>query len=271
VTARVHHFDAATLCPLGGGLITGGPLLGPARLVCHCLLVETNRGLVLVDTGLYASCDPRIGLRTRLMLNPERGPDGPSSASRAIEALGLDPRDVRHVVPTHLDVDHAGGLPDFPEAEVHVLASEHDAAMARRSFLSRRRYAPPNWRHGPRWKLHHVGGDAWKGFEAVRPIEGLDADVAIVPLPGHSPGHACVAVKTHDTWHLHAGDAYMHARELEGRGAPPILEAFQRTIATDWSARCRNLARLRELSRADSDVRVFCAHSPEELERRVIP
>ncbi len=27
------------------------PVLGPATLVCHCLLIETEAGLVLVDTG----------------------------------------------------------------------------------------------------------------------------------------------------------------------------------------------------------------------------
>ncbi|WP_373317754.1 MBL fold metallo-hydrolase [Planotetraspora silvatica] len=28
--------------------------------------------------------------------------------------MGYDPADVRHIVVTHLDVDHCGGLPDFP-------------------------------------------------------------------------------------------------------------------------------------------------------------
>lgn len=32
--------------------------------------------------------------------------------------------DVRHIVLTHLDLDHAGGLPDFPHAKVHVHATE---------------------------------------------------------------------------------------------------------------------------------------------------
>src|SRR5262245_5904918 len=38
--------------------------------------------------------------------------------------LGLTPRDIRYVVSTHLDLDHAGGHDDFPEAE-HVIQRAH--------------------------------------------------------------------------------------------------------------------------------------------------
>ena len=40
------------MCPFGGRLWDGhSPVLGPAEIVCHCLLIETEAGLVLVDTG----------------------------------------------------------------------------------------------------------------------------------------------------------------------------------------------------------------------------
>jgi glyoxylase-like metal-dependent hydrolase (beta-lactamase superfamily II) len=41
-----------------------------------------------------------------------------------VKQLGFSPRDVRHIVLTHLDSDHAGGLENFPEAHVHVLEAE---------------------------------------------------------------------------------------------------------------------------------------------------
>jgi len=43
------------------------------------------------------------------------------TALRQIERLGYHPRDVRHIVLSHLDFDHAGGLDDFPHATVHML------------------------------------------------------------------------------------------------------------------------------------------------------
>src|SRR5690606_4522310 len=50
---KIHHISCGTMCPFGGKLMDGiSHALGPSRLVCHCLLIETDQGLVLVDTGL---------------------------------------------------------------------------------------------------------------------------------------------------------------------------------------------------------------------------
>jgi len=48
----IHHLSCGTMCPHGERMINGeGSLLGRARLVCHCLLVQRSDGLVLIDTG----------------------------------------------------------------------------------------------------------------------------------------------------------------------------------------------------------------------------
>ena len=40
---RVHHFNAGTMCPVGRRLLNGdGSYFERGRLVCHCLLVETD-------------------------------------------------------------------------------------------------------------------------------------------------------------------------------------------------------------------------------------
>ena len=49
---RIRRLSRGTMCPLGGWLWDGSsPLLAAATIVCHCLLIETEVGLVLVDTG----------------------------------------------------------------------------------------------------------------------------------------------------------------------------------------------------------------------------
>ena len=73
-------------------------------------------------------------------------------------------------VVTHLDFDHAGGLPDFPDAEVHVFATEHEA-MSNPTPLERLRYPNQYFAHGPRFVVHPLDGDSWFGFDKV----GLDA------------------------------------------------------------------------------------------------
>ena len=43
---RGYHLNCGSFCPVGLSAADGGP-----GLVCHCLVLETNEGLVLVDTG----------------------------------------------------------------------------------------------------------------------------------------------------------------------------------------------------------------------------
>src|SRR5579883_1875301 len=216
---RVHHLDCGTMCPLGKRFINGeGGILERGRMVCHCLLAETNDGLVLVDTGLgLADCaQPRERLPWAFRALTHPACDEEQTAARRVERLGFRREDVRHVVVTHLDVDHAGGIVDFPNARVHVFADEHAAAMSPRGTHERWRYVQRQWAHGPRWETHAVQGEKWMGFQAVRAIEGVGADVLLVPTVGHTRGHCAVAVRAGGTWLLHAGDAYFHHREVHG-------------------------------------------------------
>ncbi len=268
---KVHHLSCGTMCPRLGRLLVNAA----GRMVCHCLLIETERsGLVLVDTG-FGSLDvaePRRMLKPwfRLFGRPRLSTE--ITAIDQIRRLGHDPRDVRHVIPTHLDMDHAGGLVDFPWASVHLLAAEHRAAMRRTTLLEKERYQPPRWRHGPRWVLHRPGeGEAWMGFDCVRDLPGLDEEILLVPLPGHTRGHAGVAVRRGDgRWLLHAGDAYFFSEEIHGakRRCSPGLSLFQTAAEMDRYERMRNQRRLRALVRERGDaVNVFCAHDPFDLER----
>ena len=126
---RIHHLNCVSTCPLGGALMDARSFSSlRARLTCHCLLVETSRELVLVDTGfgLRDIADPRSRLSKffLFLLRPEFREE--YAAVRQIASRGYDPRDVRHIVLTHLDFDHAGGLDDFPQATVHMLKRRGD-------------------------------------------------------------------------------------------------------------------------------------------------
>lgn len=267
---RVHHLDCGTMCPWS--LLTGVD-----HLVCHVLLVEGPLGLVLVDTGfgLADVADPRRLGPTRLLLRARFDPE--QTAARRIEQLGFAAGDVRDIVLTHLDYDHAGGIGDFPAATVHVSRTAHDAAVTSPTPTERRRYRAAQWAHGPRWNLvdTDAGGDAWFGFAAARELAGLGGDVALVPLGGHVRGHCGVAVRTDDGWLLHAGDAYFHGADVPQRRAPTStggrvprgLARYERTASLDWKERCANLERLRELARAHGDaVRIVPAHDAAELD-----
>jgi len=246
-------------------------MLGAARIVCHVLLIEGPDGLVLVDTGFGRddARNPRqVALPFRAALRP-RLELGETAVSQVRE-LGFDPADVRHIVLTHLDIDHGGGLPDFPDAQVHVFAREYEA-MTRPPLRERVRYAiaAVHWAHGPRWVTHDAGGEEWFGFESVRVLPGTDAEVLFIPLPGHTLGHTGVALRRPDGWLLHCGDAYFHRDEVSTPpSCPPALRVFEAMMQADGKLRHQNQERLRELAlRHDGDVQLICSHDPVLLDR----
>lgn len=270
---RVHHLDCCTMCPRGRSAMNGdGRLSERARLVSHCLLLETDaNGLVLVDTGIGVE-DVRDPKRLGAFFGPAMAIDAKKAhlpARPQIEALGFRREDVRHLVLTHIDFDHAGGLPDFPEAKVHVHASEKEAALARASLKARTRYRSPHFAHGPVWETYAALGEPWKGVPAVRRLEGLPPEILALPMAGHSRGHAAIAVDTGEGWLVHAGDAYFHRSVIE-RGdtaaVPWGLRLVERFIALDYARVRESHTTLAELA-SQADVTVFSSHDPVEYDR----
>jgi glyoxylase-like metal-dependent hydrolase (beta-lactamase superfamily II) len=270
---RIHHLSCGTDCPVGGAFFDGRSrgLLG--HLVCHCLLIETDTsGLVLVDTG-YGLRDvahpyPRTSRIFATLLNIRFRQE--ETALRQIERLGFQARDVRHIVITHLDFDHAGGLEDFPEAEVHLTRTELETfSTRRRGFVMRQRYRPMQVNDVRNWRTYEADGDPWFGFQAVRQLGGLPPEILLIPLKGHTYGHAGVAVDTGTGWLLHAGDAYFYRDEVRrpDRKCSPGLRFYQNMMEVDRRARLANQDRLRMLSLDRSArVRMICAHDVVELE-----
>lgn len=269
---RIHHLTCGTHCPMGGALYDGfsrGPL---GQLTCTVQLIETEQGLVLVDTGLGVDDVrrpyPRLSRMLGMMLNPQLSLG--RTALHQVKALGFAPGDVRHIILTHLDFDHAGGIEDFPFARVHVMQAEREAAeRQRRGFIASRRYRPAQWDEVREWRTYAGGGERWFGFDAVRDLDGLPPEILMVPLPGHTPGHAGVAVRADDVWILNAGDAYVfrHEMNVDRPHCTPGLGFYQRLMETDRTARLANQDRLRALKREHGEeLLIFCSHDAKELE-----
>jgi glyoxylase-like metal-dependent hydrolase (beta-lactamase superfamily II) len=269
---RVHHFNGGTLRPLGGRLIDGrGGFLHRAEMICHCLLVDTGAELVLIETGMGSPSVRRPGewLGKRFVQLTSPRPRLEETAAEQVKRLGYAVEDVRHIVLTHLDLDHAGGLVDFPHATVHVFAEELRTLESPRNPVERWRYRDIQFAHGPMWSSYSEFGEKWFGFEAVRELKGLPPEILLIPLAGHTRGHAGVAVATDDGWLLNAGDAYFFHGELDPvrPHCPPGLAVFERRVQTIAGPRKENQQRLRELVRDHPEVTVFSAHDPVELRR----
>ncbi|SFL07689.1 Metallo-beta-lactamase superfamily protein [Streptosporangium canum] len=274
---RIHHLNCGSMRQIDP---VGGSAPAPARAVCHCLLVETDRdGLVLVETGLGTPdvARPEETLSQEFLGRAQPVLDVRETALHQVAELGFRPEDVRHIVLSHLDLDHAGGLPDFPWAQVHLREAEHRAAMAAPGHHpeDRVRYRPAHWAHRPHWVTYPgTQGDPWFGFDAVRPLKGLDAEILLVPLGGHTLGHSAIAVPDGDRWLLHCGDAYYFHGEIDPDRpyGHPGMDILQQITEVDRPLRLGNHARLRELVRLHGDeVSVFSAHDPWELQRHLSP
>jgi glyoxylase-like metal-dependent hydrolase (beta-lactamase superfamily II) len=120
------------------------------------------------------------------------------------------------------------------------------------------------------WERYSAGGENWFGFVAVRDLTGLPPEILLVPLPGHTLGHAGVAIQTSGGWLLLAGDAYFYHGEMraERPHCPMGARLYQRMMDSDHASRLRNQERLRYLKlKHGADITVFCSHDRTEFDR----
>ena len=245
VPMRVRHLNCGTLhCPPN------------PKAACHCLLLERSDGLTLIDTGIglldVERPLERIG-RERIDLAGFQFREE-ETAIRRVERLGFAASDVTHIVLTHCDPDHTGGLADFPDAQVHV-AEEEFTSVERGHF----RYLPAHFAHGPKWKTCATSDNRWLGLEARAVDCGAGSDILLVPLVGHTSGHCGVAIHAGDRWLFHVGDAYYLRVELATDDEPISALAAQR--ADDGTLRRASLEELRRLARNHADeVEMFGYH-----------
>lgn len=268
---KIHHLNCGSMCPFGGHYIDGFSHSTQAHLVCHCLCIETEQGLVLVDTGIGKNDinfkGQRINPIIKKLFNIQFREE--DTALAQIERLGFTAEDVTHIVLTHLDFDHAGGLADFPYAKVHVLRSELEASLHPNNWMDRNRYRKDEINSKFNWETYESQGEKWLGFECVRNLQGLPPEILLVPLQGHSRGHCGIAIDTRDGWLLHAGDAYFYRGEMDLNDYHCTLglRLFQDFMDEDYSLRIWNQKRLRKLNiEQGGNVKIFCSHDAIEFE-----
>jgi len=204
-------------------------------LPIYAWAIETNEGVILVDTGETARTSepgyfprwhPYYQVAVRFDVTPEQ-----EVGSQLLE-LGIRSEDVRTVILTHLHTDHAGGLHHFPKSE--ILVSGEELRLARglagrlRGYLPNRlpnRFAPQSINFVP----EPVGA-----FDRSQRVTS-DGKVVMVPTPGHTPGHVSVIVLDGDLCYFLAGDTtYTQQALIEERvdGVSPNEAVSMRTMQT---------------------------------------
>ena len=220
-------------------------IVEPARwsepLPIFTFLVEHSEGLLLIDTGESPSVnEPDFfagdAVSEQFLRQNFRFEVAPQQEIGAqLRGHGVEPSDVRWVVLTHLHTDHADGIGAFERSEILVSRREFEAQVRRPRGANPGRW--PRW-FAPRLVEYYPPGVG--PFAESYPITAT-GDVQMVPLEGHSTGHAGVIVWEGEQALLFAGDATENEQDLLEHRIPGIARSAQQARAT--------LERIREFAR----------------------
>ncbi|MCD6426342.1 MAG: MBL fold metallo-hydrolase [Anaerolineales bacterium] len=250
---RIHHLNCGSL----------KPPFPDVQSIVYCLLVETSQGLVLVDTGFGTRDYNNPSRKMNFFLNWMGVPRNlEETAIFQVQALGYKPKDVKYIIQTHLHIDHAWGLADFPWAEVHVHATEYQAIQNPKGFMEFA-YIQYHWDHQPRWVRHKESMVDWFGLEAIPILETPEYDFLFIPLHGHTRGHCGVAIGKPGSWLLHCGDAAspfyrgadLHNRDKSVQKLNILPKSLANRILGDHMPRLRKI-----LEEHGDEVKAISAH-----------
>jgi glyoxylase-like metal-dependent hydrolase (beta-lactamase superfamily II) len=267
-----------TLTVLNGGAclapepaVVPGGRLGMMRVPALFGLIEhPTEGTVLFDTGYHTrfqEATRRLPFRMYRLLTPLRMAPA-ENAGAQVEARGIPASEVRHVILSHFDPDHIGGLRDFPAARI-VASAEAWRAVAGKTGLSafQARLLPDLLPEDIDWRLTLVrafDGPPIGPFAASHDLFE-DGTIRLVELPGHAPGQVGAFVAADDgKTYLLAGDGCWVRRDLE-QGVGPLHPH----LAEDRVAQRRTYETLRQAG-ALPGVVVVPSHCPDAA-RELVP
>jgi N-acyl homoserine lactone hydrolase len=225
--AWIHREEGrlAGLHALGFGVSKGDMLEIP---IVSFLVEHPGAGPVLIDTGLHPSCgiDPKQNFGRAGALAFRGMKLGPKGTVRAqLLERDIDARDVKLVVMTHLHVDHASAMSEFPNATFVFSKREWEAATEHRNW--QHGYYTRQFDHGFDYRtldFEQADSDSYATFGRSFDVLG-DGSIRAVYTPGHTHGHMSVVLRLDGGREaLVAGDAIYTRYQLESGHLPYRIE-----------------------------------------------
>lgn len=188
----------------------------PAFLVEH-----PSAGPVLIDAGLHPSMSfgPLLSPIARTFRQPPEGP-----VPDQLRARDVDPADVRHILITHLHLDHASGIRQFPDATLVTTESEWRAFTGRGGTL--KGYVRSHVPEGATIRTLDFDGPHGP-FARSADVFG-DGSVTALYTPGHTAGHTSYLLRTESGAVLVAGDAAYTRHALATGHLPTVMASEER-------------------------------------------
>lgn len=201
----------------------------PAFLVEH-----PGAGPLLVDTGFHPNVvdgvEANMGRAAKWLYRIRM--DREQAIAAQLERQGLTPTDVRTVVMTHLHIDHASGVEEFPAATFVVDRREWDAAAG---GGWRQGYHARQFDHAFDWRTIDYDAteiDSFASFGQSFDLFG-DGSVRLLSTPGHTRGHQSVLLRLREREALLIGDAAYNWGVLNDGEIPLVLDdehRFRRSL-----------------------------------------
>lgn len=230
-------------------------------LPVRAYFIQTAKGNVLVDTSWNSgvrlhpvrTCTPFLYFASKPRL-----PAG-EAVDEQLEKLGVRTSDIDYVILTHMDVDHANGLPLVKDAR-HIMASREEIEESATADV---RYNTWQWRNivvqPIPFSSETVQGMSSRTFDVFG-----DGSVRVLFTPGHSKGSVCVLVSSRndDSFVLIAGDTgYSTDSWNKGLLPGPVYDKAQMRASLAW---------VKEMSMKNSCRGVFACHDPLQDESTII-
>jgi len=206
------------------------------RLSLNCLLIKTEKALVLVETGI----GPKMEQKSRDIYRVEREP----GLVPSLEELGFKAEDINFVINTHLHFDHCGGntyrnekgevVPTFSKAKYIIQKEEWEYAL-NPSERDKASYLSENFLPLEKYDLVCL-------IEGAKEItEGVEVFLA----PGHTSSHQCVKAQSQEKVLFFLGDLVPTSAHI---GLPYIMsydlfplvtlesrkKYYEKAIKEDW-------------------------------------
>lgn len=214
-----RRFTGARMLGLGASRSNWWAAPIPAFLIHH-----PSAGPFLVDTGLHPSVSSKpeanLGRLISNFAKPELAPGQDLPAQ--LRARGIDAKSIRVVVMTHLHIDHASGMAEFPGA-TFVLTEEEWAAATTDSRPLLQGYRPAHYDYAFDYRTVSYSGERISSYSTFGRTFDLfgDGSVRLASTPGHSAGHQSVICRLSDRDLVIAGDAIYTLDQLKGGPEPP--------------------------------------------------
>jgi glyoxylase-like metal-dependent hydrolase (beta-lactamase superfamily II) len=186
------------------------------RVAVTCYLVRSGNSTILVDTGLGNRRRPQFPI---------------GHLDETLQKAGVAPESIDTIVHTHLHIDHVGWN------------TVDDETGNPRIFFPNARYLVQQveWDH---WMKPETVEAQDHLRQCVRPIEAtgrvnlyngetsIDANLTLVPAPGHTPGHVTVGIYSQGERAIIIGDASHHPLQLDHPDWSPSADIDPKQSAT---------------------------------------